>query len=84
MHPLRRYGTPEDMANLVNWLFGDEARYATWQLWILDGGNSAKCGRCASEPRPAPEYPAHDRRIASASRRRRRRAEQPSEEVRRQ
>ena len=29
VHPLRRYGTPEDMAKLVNWLAGDEARYAT-------------------------------------------------------
>ena len=26
VHPMRRYGTPEDMANLVNWLAGDEAR----------------------------------------------------------
>ena len=37
-----RYGTPEDMANLVNWLAGDEARYATGQLWVLDGGISAQ------------------------------------------
>ena len=42
VHPLRRYGTPEDMANLVNWLAGDEARYATGQLWVLDGGISAQ------------------------------------------
>ena len=54
VHPLRRYGTPEDMANLVNWLAGDEARYATGQLWVLDGGISAQVSRCASEPRPAP------------------------------
>ncbi len=38
VHPLRRYGTPEDAANLVNWLAGDEARYASGQLWVLDGG----------------------------------------------
>ena len=42
VHPLGRYGTPEDMANLVNWLAGDEARYATGQLWVLDGGISAQ------------------------------------------
>ncbi len=42
VHPLRTIGTPTDMANLVNWLASDEARYATGQLWILDGGLSAQ------------------------------------------
>ena len=42
VHPMRRYGTPEDVANLVNWLAGDEARYASGQLWVLDGGLSAQ------------------------------------------
>ena len=42
VHPMRRYGTPQDMANLVNWLSGDEARYASGQLWVLDGGLSAQ------------------------------------------
>lgn len=42
IHPLRRYGTPDDMANLVNWLAGDEARYASGALWVLDGGLSAQ------------------------------------------
>lgn len=42
VHPLGRYGTPEDAANLVNWLAGDEARYASGQLWVLDGGLSAQ------------------------------------------
>jgi meso-butanediol dehydrogenase/(S,S)-butanediol dehydrogenase/diacetyl reductase len=42
VHPLRTIGTPTDMANLVNWLASDEARYATGQLWILDGGISAQ------------------------------------------
>ena len=42
VHPLRRYGTPEDVANLVHWLAGDEARYASGQLWVLDGGLSAQ------------------------------------------
>ena len=42
IHPLRTYGMPEDIANLVNWLASDEARYASGQLWILDGGLSAQ------------------------------------------
>ena len=42
VHPLGRYGTPEDAANLVNWLASDEARYASGQLWVLDGGLTAQ------------------------------------------
>ena len=42
VHPMRTYGTPEDIANLVNWLASDEARYACGQLWVLDGGLSAQ------------------------------------------
>ena len=54
MHPLRRYGTPEDMANLVNWLAGDEARYASGQLWVLDGGLSAQIQQMRGLSRRAP------------------------------
>ena len=42
IHPLRRYGTPEDVAGLVNWLASDEAAYASGQLWVLDGGLTAQ------------------------------------------
>lgn len=42
VHPMRNYGTPDDIANLVNWLASDEARYASGQLWVLDGGLSAQ------------------------------------------
>jgi meso-butanediol dehydrogenase/(S,S)-butanediol dehydrogenase/diacetyl reductase len=42
VHPLRTYGQPQDIANLVNWLAGDEARYASGQLWVIDGGLSAQ------------------------------------------
>ncbi len=42
VHPLKTYGAPTDVANLVNWLASDEARYASGQLWILDGGLSAQ------------------------------------------
>jgi NAD(P)-dependent dehydrogenase (short-subunit alcohol dehydrogenase family) len=39
---MRRYGTPADIASLVSWLSGDEAGYASGQLWVLDGGLSAQ------------------------------------------
>ena len=42
VHPVRDYGRPEDIANLVHWLASDEARYASGQLWVLDGGLSAQ------------------------------------------
>lgn len=42
VHPMRRYGTPDDIANLVHWLASDEARYASGQLWVLDGGLTAQ------------------------------------------
>ena len=42
VHPLKTFGTPEDIANLVLWLASDEARYASGQLWVLDGGLSAQ------------------------------------------
>lgn len=41
-HPLRTLGDPEDVANLANWLASDEARYASGQLWVLDGGLTAQ------------------------------------------
>lgn len=42
VHPTRRMGTPDDVANLALWLASDEARYASGQLWVLDGGLSAQ------------------------------------------
>lgn len=42
VHPTRTCGTPDDVANLVNWLASDEARYASGQLWVLDGGLTAQ------------------------------------------
>lgn len=42
VHPMRRIGTPDDVANLVNWLASDEARYASGQLWVLDGALTAQ------------------------------------------
>jgi NAD(P)-dependent dehydrogenase (short-subunit alcohol dehydrogenase family) len=42
VHPLRRYGPPDDVANLVHRVASDEARYASGQLWVLDGGLTAQ------------------------------------------
>lgn len=42
VHPIGRYGTPDDVANLVTWLASDETRYASGQLLVLDGGLSAQ------------------------------------------
>lgn len=42
VHPLRTCGPPTDIANLVNWLASDEARYSSGQLWGLDGGLSTQ------------------------------------------
>ena len=42
VHPTKTYGTPDDVANLVLWLASDESRYASGQLWVLDGGLSAQ------------------------------------------
>ncbi|MDE0530663.1 MAG: SDR family NAD(P)-dependent oxidoreductase [Albidovulum sp.] len=42
IHPMRRYGKPEDIAGLALWLASDEAMYASGQLWIMDGGLTAQ------------------------------------------
>ena len=40
-HPAGRFGQPEDIASLAVWLASDEARFATGQCYILDGGLTA-------------------------------------------
>lgn len=40
-HPARRFGRPEDVANIAVWLASDEASFATGQFFTVDGGMTA-------------------------------------------
>jgi NAD(P)-dependent dehydrogenase (short-subunit alcohol dehydrogenase family) len=42
VHPLRRIGTVEEIADAVMWLFSDESSYYTGQSLTLDGGLTAQ------------------------------------------
>ena len=38
--PLKRYGTPQDVADLTAFLAGDKSNYITGQVFSIDGGMS--------------------------------------------
>ena len=38
MHPLKRLGTPEDVAGAIQWLLSAEADWVTGQVIGIDGG----------------------------------------------
>lgn len=40
-HAMRRFGTPEDIANAVAWLVSDQAAFVTGQCFTIDGGLTA-------------------------------------------
>ncbi|MEL7258002.1 MAG: SDR family oxidoreductase [Pseudomonadota bacterium] len=42
IHPVRRTGTPEEVAQLICWLASDEASFVTGQVWTIDGGRMAQ------------------------------------------
>jgi NAD(P)-dependent dehydrogenase (short-subunit alcohol dehydrogenase family) len=41
LSPMARYGTPEEVANLVAWLLSDEASYSSGCAYLVDGGLTA-------------------------------------------
>lgn len=40
-HPVGRFGTPEDIANMVAWLASDQAAYVSGECFTVDGGMTA-------------------------------------------
>lgn len=42
IHPVRRTGTPEDVARLICWLASAEADFVTGQIYTIDGGRTAQ------------------------------------------
>jgi NAD(P)-dependent dehydrogenase (short-subunit alcohol dehydrogenase family) len=65
IHPIRRIGTPGDVANAVIWLFSDQSSYYTGQSLVLDGGLTAQRPTVRSASDPAQEIPKKDNVVAA-------------------
>ena len=57
IHPIRRIGTPGDVADAVIWLFSDQSSYYTGQSLVLDGGLTAQRPTVRSTFDPTQEVP---------------------------
>ena len=55
IHPIRRIGIPDDVANAVAWLFSDQSSYYTGQSLVLDGGLTAQRPMAQSRQSDAPD-----------------------------
>jgi NAD(P)-dependent dehydrogenase (short-subunit alcohol dehydrogenase family) len=55
VHPIRRIGIPDDVANAVAWLFSDQSSYYTGQSLVLDGGLTAQRPTAQNRPSDAPD-----------------------------
>lgn len=42
IHPVRRTGAPEEVAELICWLASDAASFVTGQIYTIDGGRTAQ------------------------------------------
>lgn len=42
IHPVRRTGSPEEVARLICWLASEEAAFVTGQIYTIDGGRTAQ------------------------------------------
>lgn len=42
VHPLRRTGSPQEVAELICWLASDQSSFVTGQIFTIDGGRTAQ------------------------------------------